>query len=249
MATTQEYLSLQGSSHLAKNVDGRATVLRELGNQVSVNLKIETDSFAIKETKTGVRAEVMQITKERTVSLEMKFDEQKKDDIALAFGADSVSFNGKQTTDEPISTLKNGDEIKLNGFNLSDLTVTDNQGQTLAVDSNYTADLKMGVFKLIDIASFEQPLKATYTEGNVTASVLFTLPDGVDYYYLFKGINTIDNKHIALELWRFKPTVNTDMAFINEEIGELTISGKALADATRQKDPKLGAFGRIVYLD
>ena len=39
------------------------------------------------------------------------------------------------------------------------------------------------------------------------------------------------------------------MDFINEETGEISIKGSALADATKQQDEKLGGFGRIVYLD
>ena len=53
MAVTQEYLSLQGSSHLAKIVDGKPVAMRELGNQTSVQLKISTETFPINETKTG----------------------------------------------------------------------------------------------------------------------------------------------------------------------------------------------------
>lgn len=252
MAVTQEYLSLQGSSHLAKNIDGKPVAMRELGNQTSVQLKISTDTFDIKESKTGKRGTVKTITKERNIELEMKLDEQKREDIALAFQAEPIKTDGKPVVDEPITTLKAGQEAKLGGFNLSELTVKDSASGgavTLEKGVHYDADLQAGTIKLLKEDGITQPLLASYTVGATESSVFFSLPDGADYYYLFKGINSLDNRRVMVELWNFQPKVESTLDLINDELGEITIKGNANLSESQSEDPTLGAFGRIVYLD
>lgn len=251
MSTDYEFLSLQGSSHLALNIDGKATVLREMGNQTDVNLAIESDTYAINESKTGKRQKVLEQTKSRGVKLEIKLNEQKKEDVALMFQANTITTDSKTVTGETLTTLKAGDEIKLAGFNLTDVVIKDSTATpvTLVENTHYSLDAKFGTIKLLSVSGVTQPLKVDYTQGGVTSSVLFSLPDGADYYYLFKGINSINDKHLSVELWRFKPAVTGNMGFINEENGEVSIQGSALADTTKQQDPKLGGFGRLVYLD
>ena len=252
MAVTQEYLSLQGSSHLAKNVNGVPVALRELGNQTSVQLKISTDSFDIKESKTGKRGTIKTVVKERHIELEMKLDEQKRADIALAFQAEPVKTEGKPVVDEKLTTLKVGEEAKLGGFNLSELGIKDStQGGAITLEKgvHYEADLQAGVVKLLKTDGITQPLLASYTVGATESNVFFSLPDGVDYYYLFKGINSLDNRRVMVELWKFQPVVDSTLDLINDELGEITIKGSANLSESQSSDPTLGAFGRIVYLD
>lgn len=251
MAVTQEYLSLQGTSYLARNTDGKRGVLRELGNQTSVQLSISSDTFDIKESKTGKRGTVKTITKERSVEIELKLDEQKREDIALAFQAESLQVKGKKVSDSPI-TLKVGETVKLDGFNLQELTVKDSKTSTptnLTEGEHYKVDKQAGTITLLKDDSLVMPLLVSYTEGNNVSSVLFSLPDGVDYYYLFNGVNSLDNKRVMVELWNFQPAVDTKMDLINDELGEIVIKGKAHSNANNGDDPKLGAFGRIVYVD
>lgn len=252
MAVTQEYLSLQGSSHLAKIVDGKPVAMRELGNQTSVQLKISTETFPINETKTGKRGTIKTVTKSRDIELELKLDEQKREDIALAFQAEPLKTSGRTITDEVLPTLKVGDDAKLEGFNVSQLTITDSTPstpKTLVLNTDYSVELEAGMVKLLKTDGITQPLKASYTEGDIESNVFFTLPDGAEYRYLFKGINSLDNKRVMVELWKFQPVVDSTLDLINDELGELSIKGKANLDNDKSQDPKLGAFGRIVYLD
>lgn len=252
MAVTQEYLSLQGTSYLAKNVNGKPVAMRELGNQTSVQLKISTDTFDISETKTGKRGTVKTVVKGRTIELEMKLDESKREDIALAFQAEPVKTSGRSVKAEALPTLKVGEKVKLSGFNLSELTIKDStvsQAVTLEQGVHYEADLKAGTVTLLTDVGITQPLLADFTEGAVESSVFFTLPDGADYTYFFDGVNSLDNKRVVVELWKFQPTVDSTLDLINDELGELTIKGKANLDSSKASDPRLGAFGRISYLD
>ena len=132
---------------------------------------------------------------------------------------------------------------------MSELVIKGNDGTTLELGKHYTADLKYGTFHIVSLDGVLQPLKASFKEGDIQSSVMFSLPANAEYYFLFEGINSIDNNKLAVELWRFKPSANGNMGFINEEIGELQIKGICLADTKKQEDAKLGGFGRIVYLD
>lgn len=247
-----EFLSLQGATHLARNVDGKAKVLRELGNQTALKLSIESERFEKYETKTGKRQKVFEKTKTRGVMLEMTLDEQKREDVALAFQATMNSTQAEAITDANISDiLKVGDEIKLDGFNLTAISLTDSTATpvTAMLDTHYAVDEKYGTIKILSLDGLTQPLKASYMTGETETTVLFSLPDDAEYYLLFKGVNSTNDKRLALELWRFKPEVQGKMDFINEETGEISINGSALADPKKNADQKLGGFGRIVYID
>ncbi|MGB9190322.1 MULTISPECIES: hypothetical protein [unclassified Acinetobacter] len=252
MSNGYEFLSLQGASHLARNLPG-AKVLRELGNQTGVKLTISSDTFSRYESKTGKRQKIGEWTKARDVELEITMDEQKQEDIALAFQAEIKEITTESVQDKNLGTgLKVGDTIKLDGFNISDLMISDSKSVTptqLVEGQHYSYDASYGKVKILDLTDLTQPLIADYTVGAAKATVIFTMPDDAEYYYLFEGINAISDKKLALELWRFKPSVDGNMDFINEETGEISIKGSALADTTKQLDEKLGSFGRIVYLD
>lgn len=248
-----EFLSLQGASHLARNLPGSAKVLRELGNQTSVKLGITSDTFARFETKSGKRQKIGEWTKTRDVSLEITLDEQKKEDVALAFQANIVETGSITVQDQGLgSGLKVGDHIKLDGFNITALMISDSTSGTpvqLVEGTHYSFDPEFGKLKILSLTGLTQPLVADYTQGDSKATVIFSMPDDAEYYFLFEGINSINDAKIAVELWRFKPTVDAEMDLINEETGEITIKGSALADTTKQEDTKLGGFGRIVYID
>ncbi len=249
MSENYEFLSLQGSSHLARNINGKATVLRELGNQTSCKLSISSETTTLKETKTGKRQDALVLTKSRSVNLEIVMDERKRDDIALAFQAESIKTTGGTITDKVLDELQAGDEIKLDGINLTDVVITDKNSTTLNEGEHYELDADYGTIKLLKTEGLTQPLKCSYTQGDTTSTVLFSLPDNAEYYYLFKGINSIDDKRLMVEIWRFKPSVDGELELINDEVGQISVKGSALADTTKQQDAKLGGLGRIVYLD
>lgn len=244
-----EFLSLQGKANLARNIDGKVSTLVELGNLTALNIGISTETTKIKESKTGKRQDVLEIEKGKEVTVEMTLNEQTKHDVALAFQAELTHLEGRTVSDTPLATLKVGNKVKLDGFNLSDVSLVDKNSKTLEKGKHYTLDEKFGVLTVLSLDEIVQPVKATFTEGAMKSSVIFSLPANAEYYFLFEGINSIDNKKMAVELWRFKPSANGNMGFINEELGELQIKGSCLADTKKQQDAKLGGFGRIVYLD
>lgn len=247
-----EFLSLQGATHLARNIEGGARILRELGNQTALKLSIESEKITKYETKSGKRQKVFEMTKTRGVNIEMTLDEQKREDVALAFQAAMNTTQSESVADAAIGeTLAVGDKVKLDGFNLTGVIITDSTVSPVTAEegTHYEVDEKYGTVKILSLDGLTQPLKASYMTGETESTVLFSLPDDAEYYLLFEGINSANDKRLALEVWRFKPEVQGEMDFINDETGEISINGSALADSKKNSDPKLGGFGRIVYLD
>lgn len=249
-ARNEHFKSLQGSLMIARIVDGKRTTIRELGNQTSVELSVATDSVTVKETKSGKRADAKTLTTGRTVELTATTNELVPEDVALAFGAELVTQGTNTVVDEVIATALAGESVKLNGVNVSDLTITDSLDAELAVDVNYTLDADYGVVTIVDSETFTGPFKASYTEGEISVSELFSMPDNAEYYVFFKGVDAFGGDPMSFELYRYSPTVDNSMQFINDEVGELTFGGKALIvqDQVQSDNSLLDGYGRIINI-
>lgn len=249
-ARNEHFKSLQGSLMIARIVDGKRTTIRELGNQTSVELSVSTESTTIKETKTGKRADAKILTTGRTVELSATTNELVPADVALAFGAELISKGSHAVVDEAIATALAGESIKLNGVNISLLTITDSTGTPLVVSTNYTLDADYGVVTFKDLTSFTGPYKASYTEGDITVSEFFSMPDNAEYYVFFKGVDAFGGDPMSFELYRYSPKTDNSMQFINEEVGELTFGGTALIvqDQVQSNGSLLDGYGRIINI-
>lgn len=249
-ARNEHFKSLQGSLMIARIVDDKRTTIRELGNQTSVELSVSTDSVTVKETKSGKRADAKTLTTGRTVELTATTNELVPEDVALAFGAELVTQGSNTVVDELLATVVAGESVKLNGVNVSALNITDSASTPLVEDTNYTLDADYGVITFNDITAFTGPFKASYTEGEISVSELFSMPDNAEYYVFFKGVDAFGGDPMSFELYRYSPTVDNSMQFINDEVGELTFGGKALIvqDQVQSDNSLLDGYGRIINI-
>lgn len=247
---SQQYMSMQGASFLGLRVNNKASILREVGNQTSVDLGISTEEINKKETKSGYKRLAGTWRKTSDVSLGIKLDEQKRDDVALSLQAENVKVGEKTVTDEELVTLNHGDLVNLEGVKLSEVVVKDSSTnpETLTEGINYKLDADYGTIKILDLTGFTQPLKVDYKQGEVEVSVLFSLPENAEYYYQFQGINALDKRKLMVELWRWKPLAEGTINLINDEFGEISINGKALPDDEKEEDPLLGTYGKLTWI-
>lgn len=254
MATerNENFKSLQGSLMIGRIVDGKRSTVREIGNQTSVELTVSTESVTVTETKTGKRADAKTLVTGRTVELAVTTNELVPADVALAFGAEITSKGPVTVVDEELTTVVTGDSVKLNGVNVSALVIKDSTGTPVVLDVNthYTLDADYGVVTFKDVTGLTGPFKASYTEGDTTESELFSMPDNAEYYVFFKGIDALGGDPMSFELYRYNPTVDNAMQFINEEVGELTFGGKALIvqDRVKTDGNLLDGYGRIINI-
>lgn len=243
------YASYQGKLHLAKIVAGVVQAMRFVGNVPELVVETDSEKLEHKESHTGQRTTDFTQTKTKSVTVSATLEDFDRENLALAVSGNIVAVKPEPISNHVFGTVKVGDMVKLKGFNVTGVTIKDSTGsaKTLEKDTHYTLDEKFGkvVFKNID--GFKQPFIAEYTTGSVEVTTIMSADDD-EYQLYFEGLDTVTGDNVILELWRLKKQAKGSVPFIHEELGKIELVGDALSDTTKQNDPSLGLFGRVVVL-
>lgn len=240
-----KYISLQGRFYLAEIKNGVAGALRALGNVPKFELEIGADVVEHKESMTGQRTTDFTMVNATSVNFSGQLEEIDAENLKYILSGMNHEIATKTVTDASLGTVAVGQEIKLDGYNLT--TATFKAGATAIDASKYTLDAKFGTVIFNDVTGLTQPVLATYTTGKVT-NTTFASDFNTEYKLFFKGVNTASGDSVACTLWRTKKSPETTFPLIHEELGQYSISGQALADITKQSDASLGLYGHIVTI-
>lgn len=245
----KEYISLQGKFYLSKISSGVAGAMRHIGNVPDFELEIDADVIEHQESTSGKRTTDFTMVNTTSVNFSGTLEEVEKENLAYIVSGTNVEVATVIVVDASLGTVKAGEEIKLEGYNLSAVSFKDStSGTPVTIDpSKYTLDAKFGTVIFNDIAGLEMPLLANFTTGDVTHTSLANEFDD-EYELFFKGVNTANGKHMAVRLWRTKKSPATTFPLIHEELGQYEIEGQALSDVSKESDPKLGLYGHIVTI-
>jgi hypothetical protein len=245
----KEYISLQGKFYLSKISSGVAGAMRHIGNVPDFELEIDADVIEHQESTSGKRTTDFTMVNTTSVNFSGTLEEVEKENLAYIVSGTNVEVATAIITDSSLGTVKVGEEIKLEGYNLTSVSFKDStSGTPVTIDpSKYTLDAKFGTVIFNDIAGLEMPLLASFTTGDVTHTSLANEFDD-EYELFFKGVNTANGKHMAVRLWRTKKSPSTTFPLIHEELGQYEIEGQALSDVSKESDPKLGLYGHIVTI-
>lgn len=241
----KNYISLQGKFYLSVIVNGIAGAMRQLGNVPEFELEIGADIVEHKESMTGQRTTDFTMVNATSVNFSGQLEEIDAENLKYILSGMNHEVATKTVTDASLGTVAVGQEIKLDGYNLT--TATFKAGAETIDASKYTLDAKFGTVTFNDVTGLTQPVLATYTTGKVT-NTTFASDFNTEYKLFFKGINTANGEHVAVTLWRTKKSPETTFPLIHEELGQYSISGQALADITKQSDASLGLYGHIVTI-
>lgn len=243
------YISLQGKFYLSELINGAPSEMRWIGNVPDFELEIGADVLEHQESHTGQRTTDFVMVQKTNVSFSGQLEEVNKENLELILSGTNSTIASKTVTDESLGTVVAGQEIKLGGYNLSDVSFTDSTtGAAVTIDpSKYTLDAKFGTVIFHDVAGVEMPLKANFTTGEVTSTTLASDFDK-EYQLFFKGINTANGEHVAMTLWRIKKSPEATFPLIHEELGQYQLQGQALSDVTKQADASLGLYGNMVVI-
>lgn len=244
------YMSCQGKVSIAKIVDGQRQPLRFIGNVPEFVVETDSETLEHKESYTGQRTTDFTMTKSKSVMVNAILEDFSRENLALAVSGTSVQTKSESIVGETLPMVKVGDVVKLNGFNVTSVTIKDSTStsqKTLEKGTHYDLDEKTGKLTFLSLDGVKQPFVADYTTGQVEATTIMSA-DNDEYYLYFEGINTVNNEQIILELWRLKKQSKGSVPFIHEELGQIELVGDALADTSKQNDPSLGLFGRVVVL-
>ena len=240
--------SFQGRIYLGTRLpNGQPDKLTWVGDQSSCELTLNTENADRTETYSGQRLQSARLRTSTTVELSLVLRYFNAYNVQLGLYATPNNVVAASVAGEALPAgIVAGDRVALaKGVNVSSLVVTQQGGGAVTLGTHYRADAAGGsVLEFLDVAGLTQPLQAAYSHAAFTDLPLFTAQSPERYFYL-DGVNTLDGSRIQAHLYRVQFNPAEGLAFINEEFGELSLSGTALFDPTAAADPLLGGFGKL----
>jgi hypothetical protein len=244
------YASFQGRVYLGKrDSNGNPIELRTPGNVAELKLALKTEVIEHYESQSGSRSLDHRMIKQKSATVTLTIEEFTKENLALALYGNYTAGMTGTVTDEPLPAgLVVGDRYALAHPKVSALIVKDDASATLTLGTHYTADTDFGAIQILNLASFVQPFKASYSYGAVTEIGIFTQPLPERFLRL-EGLNTAQgNAKTLVELYRIAFDPLKEISFISNEYNKFELEGSLLADSTKPIDATLGQYGRIVEL-
>lgn len=245
------YFSGQGKVFAApRNTAGASLAYVDLGNVPVLTIQLETDVVEHKESTTGSRLLDYRLIRENRARVSMTLENfSRKNLMFMVYGTESNTTTTSTITGETLipagHTLSAGDVFFTKFPNISALTLTPSSG-SLATPANYTVDLTTGQVTLVGTQTAAAPVTAAYTAATYESVQLFRAANP-ERSLRFVGLNTAaTNAPVTVELYRiiFDPTANINL--INDELAQFELTGSVLFDSTKNADPTLGGFGRII---
>lgn len=225
---------------------GHAGLLSWIGNASVCKAVINEDASVRNESFSGLRLPHRRLSKARSGTLQITFDEFNAANLELAGIATVTTVApGSPVTGYALPTgAKVGSILATPGVkNLSALAIKDSAGSpaTLVSGVDYIPNLKGGSAELLNLGSYVQPFKLDYTGGGFTR-VAFLNKQTPELYVKFEGVNTDDGTPLNADIFRvrFKPFKDFDL--ITEDLKDFELEGEILADLTRQANSSTGMF-------
>lgn len=243
---SKTYISLQGRFYLAPIVAGVVGAMRELGNVPEFSLEIGADVIEHNESMTGQRTVDFTMVQTTSVSFSGQLEQVDEENLKYILSGTNHVVASESAKIQQLGTVKIGDEIKLDGYNLTAVSFMDSAETPLAIPKEkYTLDAVFGTVKFKE--AIASPVTATFTTGAVTHTTLAS-DFGSEYQLFFKGVNTANGDNVAVTLHRTKKSPETEFPLIHEELGSYSISGQALSDVSKTVDSNLGLYGYMVTI-
>lgn len=242
--------SFQGRIYLGTRLaNGQPDKLTWVGDQSSCELSLNTENADRTETYSGQRLQSARLRTSTTVELSLALRYFNAYNVQLSLYATPQNVAGASVAAEELpADIVAGNRIVLaKPANVRSLVLTDSTGSpvTLTAGTHYRQDATNGgVIEFLDVSGLTQPIKAAYEHDGFTSLPLFTA-QSPERYLMLDGINTIDGSRVRAHLYRVQFNPVEGLAFINEEFGELSLSGTALFDSAMAADATLGGFGRL----
>ena len=213
-------MSLQGKFYLSEIVNGVAGAMRYIGNVPEFELEITADQVEHQESNSGQRTTDFILTKTTGVNFSGKLEEVDEENLKYILSGMQSAVATKTVTDASLGAVVVGQEIKLDGYALNEVSFK--AGSTAIDASKYTLDSTFGTVIFNEVVA--EPVTATYTTGAVKHTTIAS-DFGKEYELFFKGINTANSDNMAVRLWRTKKSPETTFPLIHEELGQYDISG------------------------
>lgn len=233
------YYSGQGSVYTSERdpTTGAPLGFSAVGNVPELEISIEVTKFEHKESESGSRAIDQSIIQEKKGTFRMLVENISLVNLALGFWGTTDSAP-PVTAEEVILTaptdLSLGQKLALGFVNVSTVLVGTASGLSdHTVDVDYTLDAKYGSITPIDGGAITggDTVYVTLDTVAATESMIAFTENSLERYVRFEGLNTIDGADdVLIDMYRVQLDPITGYSLINEEIGQLEITGSLLFD-------------------
>lgn len=230
------------------------------GNAPEFNLGLATEKLEHKESYTGLRSIDETIITELTVTASITVDDFKESNLELATFGQGSQVGGDTVTGEAVlDTAPLTTELyALNTTGRVSSVVLSDNGTPITNTNNsvYIVDAS-GIVQFLDVTGITGPITASYTVA-VARQVGIFKTAAPEIHVRLDSKNTAkkivvagerDYQRAIVDIFKWQPDPAETLNLINDEFGQLQMSGSALADPTKAQADATGQFARFIYLD
>ncbi|UYZ84284.1 hypothetical protein MTZ49_01505 [Entomomonas sp. E2T0] len=210
-----------------------------VGNVPTFTLGLGTETTTHNESFSGKRLPYGRLTTSTDATLNVVFEELFAANLIQALYAKETKITAGTVTDEELpDNLKTGDIIKLDHTFLEGVvTITDSASTPATVTDAQVKvrSLAGGMLEVVDITGLQLPLKVSYSyTANSNFAIFGETPK--EKYVILDGINTETQEPVIFNAYRCKFDPAEEFALINEEYGQLSLTGSLLYDELNVND-------------
>ena len=236
------YYSGQGSLYIAErdSVTGLAKGFIAVGNVPELSIDIETTNYEHKESETGSRLTDLVIVKEKKGKFSFKLENLTLANLAMALWGTNTDIAGAAVVSEPVIAYKSSATVKKNlalaNPDVSLVVVKDATDiTTYVLDTDYTVDAKNGTISILAGSTIVEgvTLHVSYTFASHSKVDAFMSAAAPERWLRFEGLNTVDNSHVIVDIFKAQFDPLTGYGLLNEELGTADMGGTILADLTK----------------
>lgn len=233
---TNQYYSGQGALLLAERVADVPQGYRPVGNVSALSLTIETTVFEHKESCSGTRGIDLEIVQEINVTMAMTMESLDKENLAIVLYGSSSEIVGAAAADETV-TSRHDLWVPMANINVSAVVVGDDAipTTTYVLDVDYELNEVAGAIKVLSTGSIPDAtvifLDYTYgVQDDIQAVESGSPPVRAA---MFQGLNTAESdKPVVVYVHKASFQPLAELALINEELTQMEVEAKVLADAS-----------------
>lgn len=245
-----QQFSFQGPVFFAeRDSDGWPKAFKRAGDTSTFDINLGVEKDAQRESDSGRRLLRSEIITAQNAGISLVLNDFTTANVGMALYSKPVVIAAGDVTDEPLpADLVAGDLVGLRQQNISDLEIEDDTETALTLGTHFRIlSAPHGMIEILDLDGLTQPLIATgYDFAGGINLAMFTEPPPIRWVRL-NAINTADgDRPVLAELYRVQFDPPDTMSLKHEGHGNLPLTGVALYDPTKEEDPILGRFGRIV---
>lgn len=253
MATNRQetYLFGQGKVEVAEITSNGLASWVWIGDVSEMTLSFEEEKFTHKESYSGNRSEVRELSVGTSMNTSLTIHELSADNVALFTRGKRSSVTEGTVTDEDLGTLAAGDVVQLANVGVSDVVISDSETPQATIEPEHYAVDAFGEVTFHSLPTSPaptMPLKANYSHTSAEQTA-FLGGAKKDFALRYKGINIAEGgKPVLVELYKCSASLLQQLSLITSgnELASAPVEFKPLLDASKPAGGDFGQYGRLV---